>query len=651
MLRILTIIIILSLANSSIAQEASLPPLPNSPKPASENNTSTSLFENVKGYFSPKKQISNNPNQLKEKNTTQPLPSLPSDSQAIDNLKESTSATETPSENKKADSLEIIPTLIPTIQENKPTELPVKTIAASENNNKSNEGNDSTAILDEDFNLDKFQNNKAINNKDTLPDSNNIPISKSDQHIKPAAEANLQQTQPELHIAAPITQPIEAPKTIDIIEGPLPNNLHAAPQTNITTPEVPQAINTPKDVSANSPIETNSTNFDADKAGLPNTPSLPEAPRVIIENTPASPTIIEPNTSAANTLQEMHMKPENAVKTPSKELEPQVKFQDTPITQPVIPTSSDAPSLTPEAKVIIEAPKIEVEDKVHVISAKPDNIPLNNNSAPNSIQENKVITPSTSGALNPLIPVTQATSIDAGFKGTIIPKLNTQPITPIKMPKADVKIVNPVKLTPRMSEKEQFIKDETVMLQLKDDEMILGALQEEAYLNLLEFDAYVKLFWKNYYGQNDLGRKDEIDNFLYDYEDKFYGGGILSFINPDDFTNGQIDQPLKEGDLRLEVINATINGNFESLRVWIDNYPLLNIRDEEGNNLLALAVINDHSQIVRYLLDKGIDYHNKNDYNESALDLAIKKNNRYIIKLLQNAERVDAKLQPSRQSK
>jgi hypothetical protein len=636
--QIWVVLLIFSIICSSVAEDAPLPPLPNISQDTKQNTpvspdakkdaapSSSSMLDKIKSYIWPSKKAEPKNEPIIKEEIIEPSKDI-SDSNSNINPVEPEQETLTASDPSKELTLDKTGTeevKVPLEPENKTTNNPITQGPTTINpgvgniNTKENQPNppqaldsnkapeigvtakegkqekdslpqnppsDPLNISDKDFDLDKFQNPPSQSTPAIIPESN-LPVAApaapatETGNIQPAPVVNATQT------PTPAAELNTAPKTN---EKPLEvAPLSAVPTSNIPAPPIVTPIELPKDLA----------------------PALEKKAEMPSLNLPAQP--------------------------------------QTETTIPVGPAIPNDPPVDPVPAPINES-KAEEAPKSSNINEKKD------------ISLSPIINPSPEGSMNNpslnilepnIIPTPNDIVKDKEFKGTMIERNDNSPQTPVKLEKETIKSIKPKEeakhkpepktspASPEDSEVDKFVENELIMLQLKEDEdVILGQLTENARIDAMDFNSYVELFWKNIYKEKGLSQKQKIDKFLNDYDNKFYGYGILPFIEPKDYNNPNNELPLYEDDLQQAAINAAASGDLESLRVWIDNYPLLNIYDDEGNNLLAIAVLNGHGNIVKYLLEKGIEYRNKNKNNETALDIALSEGNNYIIKLLRSAEK------------
>lgn len=84
----------------------------------------------------------------------------------------------------------------------------------------------------------------------------------------------------------------------------------------------------------------------------------------------------------------------------------------------------------------------------------------------------------------------------------------------------------------------------------------------------------------------------------------------------------------------IKAHDALTNNNISSLRIMLDNYPILNRKDHRGDDLLQIAIKTGNYQLTRYLLIKGANIFAKDFENESILAIASDNDDQNIVKLL-----------------
>ncbi len=156
----------------------------------------------------------------------------------------------------------------------------------------------------------------------------------------------------------------------------------------------------------------------------------------------------------------------------------------------------------------------------------------------------------------------------------------------------------------------RFIRDEAIVFTLKDDDVVLGQLTENALIKDLDYPDYIQLFWDKFKKIANQGKVDAIDNFIENYED----------FDP--------QTQISKAELETKFVQAVVyikQDNFESLKILLDYYPLINYQNEKGNNLLHYAAIWKKFNSAKLLIYRGINIHARNNVQLSALDIARKQ--------------------------
>ena len=175
-------------------------------------------------------------------------------------------------------------------------------------------------------------------------------------------------------------------------------------------------------------------------------------------------------------------------------------------------------------------------------------------------------------------------------------------------------------------ENTKFINDEVVNLLLPNDEVVLGALTDKEYIELLNYSEYIRLFWNNFYRNQQIPSEILVQKFLENYDLKFHNkiaGAISLYPN------------LSWCGLKQDAFRAVAKNDINSLRAIIDNTnSILTSRDSDGDTLLIKSVKLDNYNLTKFLLFRKIDVLAYNFNNETANIIA--HNNQYdnIIKLL-----------------
>uniref|UniRef100_A0A8C1ZKA8 Fibronectin type III and ankyrin repeat domains 1 n=1 Tax=Cyprinus carpio TaxID=7962 RepID=A0A8C1ZKA8_CYPCA len=87
---------------------------------------------------------------------------------------------------------------------------------------------------------------------------------------------------------------------------------------------------------------------------------------------------------------------------------------------------------------------------------------------------------------------------------------------------------------------------------------------------------------------------------------------------------------------------SAISGNAAVASILLQAGADVNVRDKAGKTPLMVAVLNNHVELVKLLLDSGADHHMKNEYGAGAADMAKAFGRQSIINLLDNISLEDS---------
>ncbi|XP_051724288.1 fibronectin type 3 and ankyrin repeat domains protein 1-like [Ctenopharyngodon idella] len=87
---------------------------------------------------------------------------------------------------------------------------------------------------------------------------------------------------------------------------------------------------------------------------------------------------------------------------------------------------------------------------------------------------------------------------------------------------------------------------------------------------------------------------------------------------------------------------SAISGNAAVASVLLQAGAEVNVRDKAGKTPLMVAVLNNHVELVKLLLDSGADHHMKNEYGAGAADMAKAFGRQNIINLLDKISMEDS---------
>lgn len=101
--------------------------------------------------------------------------------------------------------------------------------------------------------------------------------------------------------------------------------------------------------------------------------------------------------------------------------------------------------------------------------------------------------------------------------------------------------------------------------------------------------------------------------------------------------NKHLPRPFYLKELRNWVFTAIDKNDIHSLRALLDNYSLLDIRDDEGYGLLSYSILNDKNDIAMFLIRRGADINEMSYYNETPFMIASMSENEEMVKVLEQS--------------
>lgn len=208
----------------------------------------------------------------------------------------------------------------------------------------------------------------------------------------------------------------------------------------------------------------------------------------------------------------------------------------------------------------------------------------------------------------------------ANYRKHLRERLNKDKVLPT-VSEQDRRTILPVETSEELEPKQlKFVNDEAQVLVLPNDEVVLGMLTYDAQIELMDFSSYVKLFWDNYnLIKNEPARK-AIEHFIDVYDNK-----------PHSYSKKEIN------DAFIDASSAIEKDRIYDLIALLDNYPILQLTDQNGDTLLHKAAYSSNYPAVKLLLMKGIRASKINYKNLTALDIATIRNKVSVIVLLESA--------------
>ncbi|NRB11335.1 MAG: ankyrin repeat domain-containing protein [Rickettsiaceae bacterium] len=170
----------------------------------------------------------------------------------------------------------------------------------------------------------------------------------------------------------------------------------------------------------------------------------------------------------------------------------------------------------------------------------------------------------------------------------------------------------------------KFVNNEAKVLVLPNDDVVLGKLTEKAAIEQMDIRTYVQLFRKNYSTVRAAREIAIVDEFINNYDENF---------NPEKFS-----QTIQDKYYGLDQAFKAIKRNdLPTLINMLDNYNILQLKDDNNNNLLHMAAYTGNYSAAKLLLMKGINLNAKNNKHQSPLFIARKKRNPMLRQLLEKA--------------
>jgi hypothetical protein len=171
-------------------------------------------------------------------------------------------------------------------------------------------------------------------------------------------------------------------------------------------------------------------------------------------------------------------------------------------------------------------------------------------------------------------------------------------------------------------ERAKFVSDEAKVLLLPNDDIVLGLLSEKADHELMDISKYLHLFEKSQTKQKETEKRIIMKTFLANYEDNFY-------IKP---------SKIELSEAFHESMNAVGKNNLFVLRALLDNYEILQRKNQNNDNLLHHATSLNNYSLAKFLIMRGIDTGSFNNYHETPLAIANMHGNMFIINMIKRAQ-------------
>ncbi len=90
-----------------------------------------------------------------------------------------------------------------------------------------------------------------------------------------------------------------------------------------------------------------------------------------------------------------------------------------------------------------------------------------------------------------------------------------------------------------------------------------------------------------------------------------------------------------KSELDKELFLAVFNNQYQTIQTLVDADADIDMLDSQGTNLLLFAISNNRSlQTCKALLEAGINVHQENSYDHSAMKNALQKENKELLQLI-----------------
>ncbi len=127
-------------------------------------------------------------------------------------------------------------------------------------------------------------------------------------------------------------------------------------------------------------------------------------------------------------------------------------------------------------------------------------------------------------ALTPDLPKKEESSISKfarAFEGKKSNKIELPKITEEDFVKNDEGVAAKKESIELDSTQLQFVNNEAQVLILPNDDVVLGKLTKQAHIDNIDLYSYIKKFWQNYNRLEREPKREEIENFIEEYDENF----------------------------------------------------------------------------------------------------------------------------------
>jgi hypothetical protein len=100
------------------------------------------------------------------------------------------------------------------------------------------------------------------------------------------------------------------------------------------------------------------------------------------------------------------------------------------------------------------------------------------------------------------------------------------------------------------------------------------------------------------------------------------------------YENEHLPRPFYLYELKDWVFGAVVKNDISFIRALLDNYNLLDIKNDDGYGILSYAVLKNRPDIVRFMIRRGANLNETNSNKETPLIIASRRNNLEIVQIL-----------------
>jgi hypothetical protein len=102
--------------------------------------------------------------------------------------------------------------------------------------------------------------------------------------------------------------------------------------------------------------------------------------------------------------------------------------------------------------------------------------------------------------------------------------------------------------------------------------------------------------------------------------------------------NIHLPKPFYLKELRYWIFSAIDKNDINSLRALLDNYSLLDIKNDQGYGLLSYSILNSRNDLAMLLIRRGANINEINDNNETPFSIAVSSGNSEMVSILEKTD-------------